>query len=118
AIAIAKSFHLIRLPVPFWIGYPFVFPDAHLVSRVPVAEHVRGVVEDDIEDAVDTLLVRGVDEVAQVLACAEVRVDVEEVLNSVSVVCRFKRRLFENGADPDRSPPQPAQVSQLGLEAL
>src|SRR5262249_20028409 len=93
---ITKSFDLVRLPIPPRIGHPLVFPDADPVSRVLVTEHIRGVVEDYIEDAVDTLLVCRIDQVAQIFACAEMRVDVEKVLNAIAVVSRFERHLFEN----------------------
>ena len=35
-----------------------------MISRVLVAEDIRGVVEDDIEEAIDSLLVCGIDQVA------------------------------------------------------
>ena len=40
--------------------------------------------------------------------------DIKEVLNTIAVVRRFERRLFETGADPDRGHAQPSQISQLG----
>ena len=48
-----------------------------------------------------------IDKVAQIFACAEVWIDVEEVLNTIPVVRRFERHLFEHWTDPDRRHPQP-----------
>jgi hypothetical protein len=108
ALAVAESFDSVRLSVPPWIRQLSVLSDTHLISHVPVAEHVSGVIENNVEDAVDPQLVRRVDQVAQVFARAEMRVDVEEVLNAISVIGRLERYLLEDGADPDCCHSQPA----------
>src|SRR5215471_11965153 len=108
APAVAESFDSVRLSVPPRIRQVLVLSDAPLISHVSVAEHVPGVIKNDVEDAVDAMLVRRIDQVAQVFARAEVRVDIEEVLNAISVIGRLERYLFEDRTDPDRSHSEPA----------
>ena len=74
-------------------------------------------VGDDVEDDVDALLVGGPDEVAELLARAEVRVDVEEVLDAVAVVARLERDLAERRADPQRGDAEPPEVAELARAA-
>ena len=62
-----------------------------------VGEDVAGVVGDDVEDDVDALLVGGLDEVAELLARSEVRVDVEEVLDAVAVVAVGSNATWRKG---------------------
>ena len=56
------------------------------------------------------------DRATQVVARAEVRVDVEEVLDPVAVVGVLRRHLLEDGADPDRGDAQALEVADLRLE--
>ena len=78
-----------------------------------VGEDVAGVVGDDVEDDVDALLVGGLDEVAELLARAEVGVHVEEVLDAVAVVARLEGDLSEDRADPQRGDAEPPEVAEL-----
>src|SRR5215469_16930491 len=64
AIAVAESFDRVRMPIPPPIGYPLVFPGAHLISHIPIAEHVPSMVEDYVENAINALLVCCVDQAA------------------------------------------------------
>ena len=92
-----------------------------VVRRVAVGvigEDVAGVVGNDVEDDVDALLVGGLDEVAELLARAEVRVHVEEVLDAVAVVARLECDLAERRADPQRGDAQPAEVAELARQPL
>ena len=71
---------------------------------------------DDVEDDVDTLFVGGLDEVAELLASPEMRIDVEEVLDAVAVVARLEGDLAEDRADPQRGDAEPPQVAELALQ--
>ncbi len=53
---------------------------------MPVAEHVTGMVEDDVQNHVDTQVMGRVHQVDEVLAGAEMRVHVEEILDAITVV--------------------------------
>ena len=81
-----------------------------------VGEDVAGVVGDDVEDDVDPLLVGGLDEVAELLACPEMRIHVEEVLDAVAVVARLEGDLPEDRADPQGGDAEPTQVAELALQ--
>ncbi len=74
-------------------------------------------VVDDVEQDVDSPLVRLVDHVAQVLPGPEARIDVEEVLNAVAVIRGEVRPLLEDGPDPQRGHPQATKVVQLAADA-
>jgi len=56
------------------------------------------------------------DEIAELLARAEVRIDVEKVLNPVAVVARLERDLPEDRADPQGGDAEPPEVSELAPE--
>ena len=81
-----------------------------------VGEDVAGVVGDDVENDVNPLLVGGLDEVAELLACPEMRVHVEEVLDAVAVVARLEGDLPEDRADPQGGDSEPTEVSELALQ--
>jgi hypothetical protein len=69
----------------------------HRVAVRGVAEDVAGVVGNDVKNDVDPLLVGGLDEVAELLARTEMRIDVEEVLDAVAVIARLEGDLPEMG---------------------
>src|SRR5215470_9110851 len=88
-VAIVKAVYGVRLTVPSWIvvDLPGVWiPDRVTVCRV--GEHVAGVVGDDIEDHINVVLMGEIDKVAKILPRAEVRIDIEKVLDAVAVVAR------------------------------
>lgn len=82
-----------------------------------VAKHIAGMIQDDVEDDTDAQSVRGLDEPAKVPAAPEVRVDLEKVLNAVSVVRLVGPDLLEDRADPDRRDAEPPQITELGLQS-
>ena len=65
-----------------------VLGDVRPPGALAVADHVRGVVGDDVEEDLHPAVVRGVDELGEVLVGAEVRVDLGEVGDPVAVVAR------------------------------
>ena len=65
-----------------------------------VGENVAGVVGDNIENDVNPLLVGGLDEVAKLRPCPEMRIYVEKVLDAVAVIARLEGNLSEDRADP------------------
>jgi hypothetical protein len=69
----------------------------HVTIR-SVGKDIAGMVGDDVEDDVDPLLVGGLDEVAELLPCPEMRIDIEEVLNAVAVVARLEPTAPEGGS--------------------
>ena len=77
-----------------------VLADVRLALRSLVADHVGGVVGDDVEVDLHPAAVGGGDQVREVLVGAEVRVDLREVRDPVAVVARAlvapcpARRLF------------------------
>jgi hypothetical protein len=82
-----EALHDVRLAVP--TGVVVRLSSVWISDRVTVrgvSEHVPGVVGDDVQDHVDAVLVGGVDEIAEVLPRPEVRIDVEEVLDTVAMV--------------------------------
>ncbi len=75
-------------------------------------------VQDDIENHVYAVGVRRLHQRAQILAAAEVRIDLQEILHSVAVIRRLEGHLLEDGPDPDRGHPQAAEISELAREPL
>jgi hypothetical protein len=69
------------------------------------------VVGNDVEDDVDPLFVGGLNEVAEFLPRAEVRIYVEEILNSVTMLAWFECDLPEDWTDPQGGYAQPAKVA-------
>src|SRR5262249_1462694 len=78
-----------------------------------VSKDIAGVMGDDVQNDVDSMLVRSRDEVAELLARPEMRIDVEEVLDAVAVVARLERHLPEYRADPQGGDAQPPEVPEL-----
>ena len=99
-----------------------VGPDVPVALRVVLAQPGlleprvvgRGVVDDEVDDDADAALVRGLDERAEVLDRAVVRVDAVEVGDVVAAVA--KRRGVER-QEPDAVDAEPLQVVELVLEA-
>jgi len=108
-----------------WLGYTWIDELAcrgflyrrHVAVR-GVGEHVAGVVGNDVEDDVDPLLVGGPDEVTELLARSEMRIDVEEILDTVAVVARLERDLPEDRADPQGGDAEPPQVAEFALQSF
>src|SRR5262245_52139634 len=120
AVMIVKACYGVKLTVPSWIVVDL--PSVWIADRVTVCrvgEHVAGVVGDDIEDHVDAVLMSEIDKVAEVLACAEVRIDVEKVLDTVTVVARgLECNLAEDRAYPQGSDAETFKISELALESF
>jgi hypothetical protein len=72
---------------------------------------------DDIEDHVNAVLMGEIDKVAEVLARAEVRIDVEKVLDTVAMVARgLEGNLAEDRTYPQSRDAEAFQISELALE--
>ena len=119
-VAVVETVHGVRLAVPARIVVRL--SGAGILDRVTVrgvSEHVAGVVRDDVEDHIDALLVGGVDEVAEVLARPEMWVDVEEVLDAVTVVARrLECDLAKDRAHPERGDAETLEIPELALQSL
>ena len=101
----------------------------HVLRDVPrpcallVADHVGGVVGDDVEEDLHPLLVRGLDQCGEVGVGAEVGVDLGEVGDPVAVVAggrpvlELDRLVLEDRGQPDRVGPQALDVVELRAEA-
>src|SRR6516164_8033705 len=71
-------------------------------------------VEDDVENDAQPRRVRVGDQFDQVAPVAETRVDVEEVLNAVSVISVEMAALLEDRPEPDRRHAEIFQIAELG----
>src|SRR5829696_6642014 len=81
-------------------------------------EPVRSrVVEDDIEDDAQPAPMRLADELHEIVARPEPRIDLEEVLDAIAVVGVEMAALLEHGAEPDRGRAEVAQVVKLRGDA-
>jgi hypothetical protein len=74
-------------------------------------------VEDDVEDDAQALLMRRRDQLDQIGARAEARVDLEEVLDAVAVIAVEMRALLEHRAEPEGAHAETLQVGQAGADA-
>src|SRR5215475_16053127 len=119
-VAIVKAVYGVRLTVPSWIVVDL--PGVWIADRVTVCrvgEHIAGVVGDDIEDHVDAVLMSEVDKVAEVLARTEVRIDIEKILDAVTVVARcLECDLAEDRAYPQSRDAETFKISELALESF
>src|SRR5262249_52922202 len=119
AVAVVEALNRVRLAVPTRVVVP---PARNGVVRAVtirgVGEDVAGVVSDDVEYDVDPLFVRGLDELAELLARPEMRINVEEILDPVAVVGRLERDLAEDGADPQGGDAEPPKIAELALQPL
>src|SRR5207237_3486927 len=101
---IVKSLHRINI----------AGPGLHAVS---VGKDVPGVIQDNVLDDVDTVLVRGLYEFAQIVARSEVGIDFEKILHAIAVIGQLKRNLFENGSDPQRGHAHAPQITYFAGDA-
>src|SRR4029453_2167953 len=117
---VVKTLHGVRLAVPARIVVRL--SGARIADRVTVrcvSEHVAGVVRNDVEDHIDAVLVGRVDEVAEVLPRPEMRIDVEEVLDTVTVVARrLECDLAKDWAHPERGDAETLEIPELALHSL
>jgi hypothetical protein len=66
-------------------------------------------IDDDVQQHHHAPVMGSVDEVAQVLARAEARVDLQEVLDRVAVIGVEVGALLEGGVDPQTGDPRPSR---------
>ena len=116
------TLQILRRHLPLLLGRAVGFPPADRVrktlerglrSESLIFEHVARVIDDDVQDHVDAAGVGFVDEILQVLFAAEARVDLQQVLETVAVICGvLPDRVLEHRGDPDRAGAQRFYVSQ------
>jgi hypothetical protein len=97
-------------------GALVVEPGPRLERRIlagDVVPVVPGVIEDHVEDDAEARGMRGVDHVDEILAAAEVRVDLEEILDGVAVVRVQVPPLLEHRTDPQRGDAERLQIADL-----
>ncbi len=87
ACCIAKPTDAERLPVPGRIV-------------LVVTEHIARMIQDDIENDADPHRMPIVHQASKVVSRAEVRIHIEEVLNTVAMVAVVCVDLLKDGADP------------------
>ena len=102
-----------------------VLGDVVVRRRLLVGDDVRGVVGDDVEEDLHPAVVRGLDEVGEVLVRPEVRVDLGEVGDPVAVVAggaagplTLDRLVLEARREPDRGGAELLDVVDLVEHAL
>src|SRR5262245_60452415 len=71
-------------------------------------------VEDDVENNAQPRRMRVGDQFDQIAPVAEMRIDVQEVLNAVSVISVEMAALLEDRPDPDRRHAEIFQVAEFG----
>src|SRR5215510_13152734 len=74
---------------------------------------VARVVEDHVEDDAQAGRMRAADEVYEIGARTESWIDVEKILDGVTVIAVVGSALLEDRAEPDRADPQLLQVRNL-----
>src|SRR5262249_28780297 len=100
-----------RLPIPARIVVGLAIAGA--LHRIPigfVAENIPCMVGNDIEYYVYSIRMSSLNEITQFFSRAEVRIDIQKVLNAVSVIARLGRNLEKDGAYPQRSHAQTLQI--------
>ena len=123
---------------PLRVGIPLRVPPLDRVRRqgesgrgrtARIREHIARVIEDDVQDHVDPAGVRGVDQVAELLATqvrigargsragSEARLDLGEVLDPIAVVSLEVRAVLQHRRQPDRLRPQLLEVVKLRRHA-
>ena len=105
------TLQILRRHLPLLLGRAVGFPPVDRVrktlerglrSESLIFEHVARMIDDDVQDHVDAAGVGFVDEILQVLFVAEARVDLQQVLETVAVICGvLPDRILEHRGDPD-----------------
>jgi len=72
-----------------------------------------GVIEDDVQNDADAVLMRGSDQIDQISARAEVRIDIEEVLHTVTVESIEMPVLTENRIQSNSGNTECLQIIEL-----
>ena len=66
-----------------------------------VNKNLPGMVEDNIQHHANTIFMRGLYHVAQIVARAKVRIDVKKILDAVTVISVIGVDLLEHRTEPD-----------------
>jgi len=83
-----------------------------------VHEDITNMVQDDVQQHVNTLTMGSLDEVLKVVPCAKAGINVEEVLYGVAMVCVERSNLLEYWTNPQRRNAHSLQIAQLGGSAF
>ena len=95
-----------------------IVPGGVAVRIVGVAEHIAGVVEDDVEDDADAVGMRCLHQIDEILARTEVGIDIQKVLDAVAMIgVGVRAHLLERRADPDGGDAQALQIADLARKA-
>jgi hypothetical protein len=88
-----------------------------------ISEDIANVVQHDVKDDVETELVSGIDQRAELIVgivgiTGEAGIDVQKIVNAVSVIrSRLKRTILENRTQPDGACAELLDVGKLILNA-
>ena len=88
-----------------------------VIGRITVCgvrKYRPGVVQNHIQNHVDAVRMGSGDQLAQVFAAAETRLDVEKILRRVAVIGFGVARLLEYRTDPQRGHAEAFQIADLG----
>ena len=102
AVRVIESAHVVAVAVPSRIEKLPAAAVARQVAIRIVGKHVAGVVQDDVENDPHPVRVRRVHQRPEIVGRAEAGIDLEVILDAVSVIGLLKGHLLQNGAQPDR----------------
>src|SRR5262249_49130815 len=94
AVRIMETSHRVWTPVPARIHAP----NGSSIAVGIVAKHIASVIQDDVENHIDAGSMGRFHHLYQVGTCAEMRVNLEEIVNPVAVVGIVEGNLLEEGA--------------------
>ena len=108
-VRIVETSHRVWLPVPARIHAPI----GSAIAARSVAKHIASVIEDDVENHINTSSMGRFHHLHQVCTRAEMGIDLEEIVNPVAVVGIVEGHLLEDGTDPYGSDPETLEIADF-----
>src|SRR5262245_27987263 len=109
AVRIMETSHRVWTPVPARLHAP----SGSSIAVGIVAKHITSVIQDDVENDIDAGSMGRFHHLYQVCTRAEMRVDLEEIVNPIAVVGIVKGNLLEDGTDPYGGHPETLKIADF-----
>ena len=109
---IMEPLNVIAMSIPACVHKGLPVPFGRIAIGV-IPKHITRVVENNIQNNVDPVSMSGTDQCPQVFSLPKMRIDIQKVLNAISMIRFLKRYLLENRTNPNGSHTKAFQVSQF-----
>jgi hypothetical protein len=109
AVGIVEASHCVWMSVPARIHVPM----GSSIAVGMVAKHITSVVQNDVENDIDVGSMGRFHQLHQISPRAEMRVNLEEIVNPVAMVGIVKGNLLEDGTDPYGGHPETLKIADF-----